>query len=110
MQVGALDRRLTIQAFTTTRDPESNEEIQTWADLATVWANRRDVSAREFFAAGARNTEQVSLFTIRWRPGLTSTLRVIQDGQTFGITGVSEIGRRQYLALQAKAVNSNATA
>lgn len=109
MQVGALDRRLTIQGFTSTRDPETNEEIQTWADLATVWANRRDVSAREFFSAGGENTEQQSVFTIRWRAGLTSSLRLIQNGQTFDVTGVSEIGRRQYLALQAKAVNSNAT-
>lgn len=109
MQVGALDRRLTIQGFTTTRDPESNEEIQTWADLGTVWANKRDVSAREFFSAGSDNSEQVSVFTIRWRTGLTSLLRVIYEGQVFDITGFSEIGRRQYLALQAKAVNSNAT-
>lgn len=110
MQVGALDRRLTIQGFSVTRDPESNEEIRTWSDLATVWANRRDVSAREFFSSGSEHAEQQSVFTIRWRPGLTSTLRVIHDGQTFDVTGVSEMGRRQYLALQAKAVDSNAAA
>lgn len=108
MKIGALDRRIRIEAFTSTRDPDTNEEIRDWALLAEAWANRRDVSAREFFAAGGQNTEQLSVFTIRWRTGINQSLRVTHDGQVFDITGVSEIGRRQFLSLQGKALNSDA--
>jgi head-tail adaptor len=62
----------------------------------------------QFLAAGTTNNEALAVFTIRYRPGIVSGLRAVCDGQTFTITGVSEIGRRQFLALQAKAVNQNA--
>lgn len=108
MQVGALDRRITIQTATKIRDPKTNAQVSGWATAAEVWANRRDTSSREFFAAGATNTEQLTVLTIRYRPGIVPGQRAVCDGQTFTITGVSEIGRRQFLALQGKAVNSNA--
>lgn len=108
MQVGALDRRITIEAATSSRDPKTNAVVKGWATVAETWANRRDTSSREFFAAGATNAEQLAVFTIRWQAGITPALRVVHDGQKFEITGVSEIGRRQFLTLQAKAVNSNA--
>lgn len=108
MQVGALDRRISIQTATTTRDSKKNAVVKGWTTTAEVWANRRDTSSREFFAAGATNNEQLTVLTIRYRPGIAPGLRAVCDGQIFTITGVSEIGRRQFLALQGKAVNSNA--
>lgn len=108
MKVGALDRRIILQTVTTSRDPKTNAKIEALNPLAEVWANRRDTSSREFFAGGATNTEQLAVFTIRWRAGITPALRLTHDGQKFQITGVSEIGRREFLALQCKAVNSNA--
>lgn len=107
MKIGALDRRIEIQGATVTRDPDSNEQITAWTTVATVWANRRDVSAREFLAAGSVHSEQLVVFTIRWRAEIDTGMRVLHDGQVFDLTGKGEIGRRQYLTLQSKAVDSN---
>lgn len=107
MKIGAMDRRVDIQVFTTTRDPDTNEQLQAWTTMATVWANRRDTSAREFLSADSNHSEQSVVFTIRWLPNITSLLRVIHDGQVFELTGVTEIGRRQFLGLQGRAVDSN---
>lgn len=103
---GAMNRRIRIEASSETRDPESNELIRTWSLLAEVWAHRRDTTAREFFAAGSEHTEQVAVFTIWHREGVTQAMRLIDRGQIFDITGTSELGQRQQLQLQAVASDS----
>jgi SPP1 family predicted phage head-tail adaptor len=105
---GAMNRRIRVEGYTSSRDPDSNELIQAWGLIAEVWAHRRDIGAREFLSSGAENTEQLAVFTVWWRPGITPAMRIISQGQVFNITGVSEVGFRQQLQLQARAVNSNA--
>lgn len=107
ISAGAMRRRVRIEAFTETRDPESNEAIQTWAPVAEVWASRRDTSAREFVASGGGDVaEQVAVFTVWWRDGITTEQRIVSQGQTFEIIGLSEIGERYQLQIQARARGS----
>lgn len=58
IKAGQLRHRITLQVSTTTRD-DYGGTIQTWADVATVWASvdplspTQMVGAKEFIAGGA---------------------------------------------------------
>ena len=42
MNVGALDRRITIERKVETRDTSYNTAVVSWVPLAQVWANIQD--------------------------------------------------------------------
>ena len=46
MNAGQLDRRVTLENYTTTRDAWNNP-TKTWATLDQVWAHKRDVTELE---------------------------------------------------------------
>jgi SPP1 family predicted phage head-tail adaptor len=105
MQAGDLDRRLVFQRATTIRD-EYNEEVETWVDLAKVWARRRDVSDGEKEAAGQVGSVLVSRFTIRSNPtsrGFRPVDRIRYDGAKWNIQGIKEAdeGRNRFLEITA---------
>lgn len=102
MRAGGLDRRVTLQRFTSTQD-EYGEEIQTWADLATVFAEVRQQGGQEFLAAAQIQASKRVVFFIRWYPGLTPLDRVSFDGTLHDIAEVREIGRRDGVELHCEA-------
>ncbi len=108
MQAGDLDRRITIQR-STSAEGRLNEPVETWADLITVWARRRDASDSqkiEFMAAGQTGSFIVSRFTIRSSEisrSVTPLDRVFHDGKVWDIKGVKEAdeGRHRFLEITA---------
>ncbi len=87
MRIGRLRQRVTIQDRTVSRN-SFNEEVETWAEVATVWARIESLSGTEFVAteqAGATVTHQI---TIRQRAGLLPTMRVLYGDHVFGVTAV----------------------
>ena len=102
MRAGDMDRRVTLQRFTTTQD-EYGEEVQTWADLATVWAEVRQQGGREYLAAATTMADRRVVFFIRWYPGLTVEDRVSYGGALHDIEEVREIGRRDGVELHTVA-------
>ena len=62
---GNLDRRITIERFTSTTNA-FNEEVKAWLPFITVWASREDVSDGEKVAAGQGGASLRSRFVIRW--------------------------------------------
>jgi SPP1 family predicted phage head-tail adaptor len=98
---GFLDRRVTIQHFTSSQN-EFGEVIETWEDLATVWANVRELRGLERVEA-ARLTAVVDVyFTIRWRTDIEPKQRVSYEGELFDIQAVMELPRREGLQIEAK--------
>lgn len=100
-----LNRRITIQRATTVPD-EFNEPVQTWTDLATLWAARRDVSDGEKFAAGQVGSSLQSRFVVRHSSvskTITPVDRIAYDGATWNIMGIKETqdGRRRFLEITA---------
>lgn len=96
-----LDRQIVIERATTTRD-DYNEEVLTWAPLATVWAAYEPVTDGEKFRAGERAAELSARFRIRWSDqvkDVTPEDRVIFEGKTYELTNVKEIPRRVGLEL-----------
>ena len=92
LAAGKLDRRITIQRATITRDAY-NEAVQTWADLATVWASYEPVSDGEKFRAGERASAISARFVIRHSSTVADVNpadQLIFKGQVHQILGVKE--------------------
>lgn len=102
LQIGKMDRRITIEQPTQGVGPYG-EPIETWMDLATVWANAYAGAGKEFVAARQVNAEVSMQFQIRWRSDLSTTMRIFYDGKYFDIVDIAEVGRHERLNIFAKA-------
>lgn len=89
MKAGTLNRRITIQRRATGTDA-AGQPLQTWADVATVWANILGNTGM----ASIRHAGEVSAaikrysIRIRFREGLDEGMRVVYAGQNFDIKEV----------------------
>jgi SPP1 family predicted phage head-tail adaptor len=97
MRGGDMDRRITIQQVTLVDDGFGH--VEEWADLATVWAEVKQESGREFFAAGGIQSDRKVVFRLRWIDGITVVHRVIYSGREHNIHEVRELGREVGLEL-----------
>jgi SPP1 family predicted phage head-tail adaptor len=110
LEAGRLDRRVRIErAAVTTSDTGNN--IETWAPLVTVWAQRMPQRAIEAWRAGGTAAEMETAWRIRWSSQVADLsprdrLRfpAADDGAVYEIIGVTEIGRREGLEIVTKAV------
>lgn len=88
MRSGKLRHRVVIEKPGQTQDPATGEMMPGWAPVATVWAAIEPLSAREFIAAQAGQSEITARVTIRYRPGIDATMRIIHRGRVYNIHGV----------------------
>lgn len=102
MEPGRLDRRITILQRTTAVD-DWNQSTDTYQTLVEVWAEVRDPGAREREESDQRVTVRAKTFTIRHRSDVTTLHRISYDGDTYMITGLAEIGRKEGLRITAEA-------
>ncbi|MCU5775228.1 phage head closure protein [Winslowiella arboricola] len=101
MQAGKLRHRITLQEKVSFQNPDTGAVTPQWQDIAKVWAEVVALSAREFIAAQASQSEITTRITIRYRAGLTSKHRILFRGQIFNIEGVlpDAVSGREYLTL-----------
>lgn len=107
MNAGRLDQRVTIERFTTTRDPDYNTEIKAWVPLATVWAAVEPLNGREYIAAQVAQAEVETRIRLRYRPDLTVVDRINHEGRLHNITTIINPrsgGRELVLMCKAGAV------
>lgn len=105
LQAGALDRRITIQSKTVAPD-EFGEPIETWSDLAALWAEVVPLGGREAFEARQVGAEQRTRFRIRHRTDVLREMRLLYDGDVYDIEAAEEdrrFGRREALLITAVA-------
>lgn len=106
MQAGKLDRRVTIESYSTTRDANGGE-VRSWSTLATVWANKHDMTG---FERGVSNQEALAevetTWLIRYRSDVTAKMRLYDGVSYYNIEGIAEIGRKWGLQLKCKRVNA----
>lgn len=76
--VNELNRRITIQHFTTVDIDPEGIVTKEWAPLVTVWAKRTPVNGRDYFQAAADNAEKTVKYVIRYRKDIKANMR-IQD-------------------------------
>lgn len=108
MFAGPLDRRIRLERFTSTTDPISGEQVKTWATLGPdkIFASHRRASARETLASAEIAAASSDVFEIRYDSAWADVSpldRLIYEGVTHEIVGVSEIGRREGLRIDTVA-------
>ncbi|HWJ88516.1 MAG TPA: phage head closure protein [Pelagibacterium sp.] len=105
IDAGSLDRRIALERYGVTRD-EWNNPIEGWAELAKVWAEKRDVSDTERLRGAEVGSTLTTRFVIRWNKKVTDLNtkdRLTCDGLIYGVVGVKELGRREYIEITAAA-------
>lgn len=87
MDAGRMDKRVTLQAQTSTRNA-IGEPVVAWADVATVWAAVEPLQGREFWAQQQVQSEVTTRVRIRYRAGITPDMRVVHQGRVLNIASV----------------------
>lgn len=99
---GRLRHRITIERPDRQRDPLTGEWIAVWTPVwESVPAAIEPLSAREFIAAQAVQSEVTARIVIRYREGVTAAMRIVHNGQIYNIHGVlpDPDSGRSYLTL-----------
>lgn len=102
---GSLDRRVQFRRAAPADDGLTM--VETWADYgAVVWAAKSDISDGERWRAGAVAASITTRFRIRYS-GFAATVtpkdRMACEGRDYDISGIKEIGRREWLEITAAA-------
>ena len=87
MRAGDLRHRIVIQHHVDQQDPASGEVTTGWEAYATVWAAVSPLSARDLIAAQAGQSEASGRITIRYRPGVLPTMRILHRANIYTIIG-----------------------
>lgn len=109
MRAGSLDRRVTVESFTTTADA-AGEPIKTWSTFVTFWASRRDVRGWERFNGSQEIATRTAVYRSRWVAGIHERMRVVDAGTTYRIVGIADDERRNWLELTVEAIDPEAIA
>jgi len=104
MDIGKLNRRVTIQQAGTTQDA-NGEIIDGWSTFATVWASVVDVSGREFLAAGGTQNEALTKVAIRYLAGVVPAMRVVCGADTYNVQSVLGQDKRSLLLMCSRGVS-----
>lgn len=88
MQAGKLRHRIALQRPALTQDPQTGEMVKHWHTVDNVWAEVVPLSAREFLAARATQSETVARVVVRYRADVDSRMRLIHRGEVYAIDGV----------------------
>jgi head-tail adaptor len=59
LAAGSQSTKVRIEKATNTRDPDSNEEIQTWGKFREVWLSFDPRTGGEYFEGGSRYSQTV---------------------------------------------------
>lgn len=88
---GTLRHRIAIQEPTETQDPNTGEITIVWntvSGMSAVPAEIAPLSAKEFIAGQAIQSEIVARITIRYRAGITAKMRAVHGSKIYNIRGV----------------------
>jgi SPP1 family predicted phage head-tail adaptor len=88
LAAGNLRHRIELQRQSRVQDGETGEETVTWVEAARLWASVEPLSAREFVASAAKQSQVTTRITIRYRSDIDATMRILHRGRIFNIEGV----------------------
>jgi SPP1 family predicted phage head-tail adaptor len=100
--------RITLQTQATVQDPNTGFITKTWSDWLTAEpAHVEPLSSREYLAAQAGQFAAEVRVVIRWRAGITSSMRIIHDGTIYNIGSVLADNKtgREWITLLASSAN-----
>jgi len=62
--------------------------VESWSEVAALWAAKEPLSGREFFDAQQVFSENVTRFRIRYREGVDTTMRIAHGGRLYNIKSI----------------------
>lgn len=89
MKPAKLNSRIVIQQKTNQTDGEGISK-GVWSEFTTIWAGKKPLNGREFFAAATENAENVVRYEVRYRTDIRADMRIIDQGRVLSITAVQE--------------------
>lgn len=98
-------RLITIERATMAQDA-TGQDIETWATLAQVYAEKLDVSDSERIAAAEVSANITARFRLLWSEAYDDVNpkdRITFEGKTYDIFGVKEIGFHEGIEITAAA-------
>lgn len=101
MQAGHLYEVISIEQKLVARDADFGGEVITWVPFAiNIRANTSEKSGVETITEGMRVMRRTIEVSIRWRPGVTTDMRVKHSsGRVFQIIDSIEIPRKRGLVM-----------
>lgn len=104
MDAGQLNSRVTLQSRVTTQDTAGGQ-VETWVDVATVWASIAPATGRELLSAQVLHIDAPRTITLRWQPifanpQTVAAMRIRYGSRVFDIhSSVNEDEARRWLTL-----------
>lgn len=98
MNIGKLDRRVTVQERVTTKD-QMNHDLITWTNRGTFWAGVKYSGGKDTQEGKQRVEVDRATFTFRYNSAFSTTDRIIFDGGVYDVHSIDELGRREGLRL-----------
>jgi len=90
MRAGIMRHRITIQSKSVVRDSFGGETV-TWTTFATVWAQMRPLSGREYFDARQAQADLTTEIVIRYLAGVLPEMRVVDGDHVYDIWSISNV-------------------
>ena len=88
IQAGKLDKKITIQQLVAA-SPQQNatgEPDATWSALySNIWGQWVTLNGNALFLAQEHSSEVRGIWRIRWRDGITASMRITHDGLIYNI-------------------------
>lgn len=104
--IGSMDRLVTIQQLTETRDSVSKAPVLTWSTLGTAFMAARPAGGRERFTAEQLSAPQAWVWRTHYREDLDPEIvdvpkarRLAFRGRTHEIVQATHIGMREALEI-----------
>lgn len=88
MRAGKLRHHITIQHQSLAQDPNTGAMVHEWAELTKTFASIEPLSARDFIAASAVQSEVIARIVIRYRDDVEAGMRILHRGKVYTIKGV----------------------
>lgn len=91
--IGKLRHRITLQELVKTDDGYGGI-VETWQDVATVWAAIEPLKGTERYQAQQVQSELTHKVTIRYRAGIKPQMRILYGNRVFDIEAVIDVDER----------------
>jgi len=107
MDIGKLNKRVTIQSQSTSYD-DAGQQVETWNTFATVWANIKHKSGSETIKSDAIASVVRASMRIRYLPGVNAGMRVMYGNTLYRIEAVlPHVEEKRYVDLVVEVINGN---
>lgn len=95
-RAGEMRERIALQDKGTPTRDGFGAEVITWETVATVWAKEVPFRGQELLAGAQEAGELLTRFAVRYRPGITSAMRITKDAgdRIFDILSVVNVDAR----------------